>query len=142
MSWAYRCNKCRGRNTIKHKYEWYKKAPSCRHCGHAEFIPPEGSIKKAVIGPVFYLDKARQYRKDICRDTSCCHYPHRYASTLCIHHPQHEIIVRTGRYGEALEDVLADIARREKEEIEAKNGNEAQDAAAPEVDPEIEVAKG
>lgn len=109
MSWAMRCSACRGRNTMRKKPEHYKKTPVCKHCGKCNR---------------FYLDKARQYRNDICRDESCCHYPHRYASTLCIYHPQHEIIVRTGRYGEALEDVLADIARREKEEMENKN-NEA-----------------
>lgn len=96
MSWAYRCMRCRGRNTLAHKFEWYKRTPTCRHCGHFRMYP----------------DRERQYRKDICRDSSCCHYPHRIGSTVCIHHPQHEIIVRTGRGGELLSYVLEDIARR------------------------------
>lgn len=99
-TWHYRCLKCRGRNKKKKPIDHYVRVQKCRHCGHAGF----------------YLDKERQNRKDICRDEACCHYPHRYRSSLCLHHPQAEIIIRTGRYGEPLADVLADIARRKAEE--------------------------
>ena len=126
MSWAYRCKRCRGRNTLKHKYEWYKRAPKCKHCSHSEFIPPPGSDKKPVIGPVFYLDKARQYRTDFCVCEGY-HFTHRVKSPYCIHNPEYEVRVRCGRYGELEADVRADIARREKEEsIELEKNNTAQ----------------
>ena len=101
MSYAYRCSKCRGRNTLKHPLEWYVRAKKCRHCGWFRF----------------YVDKARQFRNDYC---TCAgyHHTHRKGSLMCEHHPNYEINVRTGRYGEALADVLADIARRTKEEKE------------------------
>jgi hypothetical protein len=104
MSFAMRCMKCRGRNTMRRQPTEYKKTPTCKHCKSCNR---------------FYLDKARQYRKDYC---SCegYHFTHRHGTTFCIHNPGYEINVRTVRYGEALEDVLADIARREKEEMENK----------------------
>lgn len=96
MSWAYRCMKCRGRNVFRQKVEWYIRAKKCRHCGHGRF----------------YLDRARQYRKDYC---SCegYHYRHREGSTYCIHNPNYQVNVRVGRYGEKLEDVLEDIMLKE-----------------------------
>ena len=120
MSYAMRCSKCRGRNTMKRLPEQYKKTPVCKHCKCCNR---------------YYLDKARQYRNDYC---SCegYHWTHRVKSPYCIHNPEYEIRVRTGRYGEALEDVLADIARREKEEVETKNRTETQDSDAPAVDHE------
>jgi|GEM_PF-2773624 len=93
MSYAYRCMRCRGRNTLRHALEWYVRAPKCKHCKHDRF----------------YLDKARQYRTDYC---SCegYHYTHRRCSTYCIHRPDYERNVRIGRYGEDPLEVDLDMA--------------------------------
>jgi DNA-directed RNA polymerase subunit RPC12/RpoP len=93
VSWAYRCMKCRGRNTLPRQVEDYRRAPKCRHCGHKSF----------------YLDKARQYRRDYC---SCegYHHTHRAKSPFCIENPNYELNVRVRRYGEDLLDVQIDIA--------------------------------
>jgi hypothetical protein len=93
MSFAYRCNKCRGRNTIARRIDDYIRIPKCRHCGHKGF----------------YLDKDRQYRGDYC---SCegYHYTHRKKSKFCIHHPDYQLNVRTERYGEDRLDVQLEIA--------------------------------
>lgn len=96
MTWKYRCMACRGRNVFRQKVEWYVRPRQCRHCGHESF----------------YLDRARQFRKDYC---SCegYHYTHRQGSTYCIHNPNYQVNVRVGRYGEKREDVLEDMALRE-----------------------------
>ncbi len=101
MSYAYRCSKCRGRNTMKHRYDWYKRTPVCKHCKACNR---------------YYLDKARQYRNDYC---SCegYHYKHRIKSACCIHHPDYELHVRVGRYGEDSAVVIAEIAARSKETV-------------------------
>lgn len=107
MSWAYRCMKCRGRNTWKHPWEWYKRTKKCRHCGHFRF----------------YLDKARQYRTDYC----CCagyHHTHRSGSKFCEMNPQHELMVRTERYGEAVADVALDMAWEGRGATKVKNKDE------------------
>lgn len=93
MSVAYRCMKCRGRNTLPRPLEHYIRTPKCKHCGWFRF----------------YLDKARQYRKDYC---SCegYHYTHRIKSKFCVHHPEYEFNVRTMRYGEDPEDVRIEMA--------------------------------
>jgi DNA-directed RNA polymerase subunit RPC12/RpoP len=93
VSYAYRCMKCRGRNTLKHELEWYKRTPKCKHCGHFRF----------------YLDKARQYRTDICR-CSGYHYTHRTGSKFCEFNSNQELMIRVDRYGEKVEDVLLDMA--------------------------------
>lgn len=96
MSWAYRCMKCRGRNTLKSEITGYF-GPECRHCGHNRF----------------YLDRRRQWRTDYC-NCEGYHYKHRAGSGCCELSPNYEVNVRVGRYGEKLEDVLEDIALREQ----------------------------
>ena len=95
MTFKYRCSKCRGRNCFKHLLDWYLRKRRCRHCGHDRF----------------YLDRARQFRDDYCT-CSGYHYTHRKGSTFCEHHPNYQVNVRVGRYGEKLEDVLEDIKLR------------------------------
>jgi hypothetical protein len=85
--------KCRGRNTLKQKLDWYIRVPKCRHCKHASF----------------YLDKSRQYRDDIC-DCSGYHFKHRIKSKFCEHHPDYQFNVRTLRYKECPEEVRLDMA--------------------------------
>lgn len=100
MSYYYKCSRCRGRNVFKQKVGFNKKIERCRHCQYGNF----------------YVDKRMQYRDDYCIDTACVHYKHRFRSSVCIHHPDAELIIRTTRYGENREDVLADIARKKSEE--------------------------
>lgn len=93
MSVAYRCMKCRGRNTLRRPLHDYLRVPKCRHCGHKSF----------------YLDRARQYRNDYCRCEGY-HYTHRAKSKFCTVNPNYELNVRVLRYGEDLTDVQIDIA--------------------------------
>jgi DNA-directed RNA polymerase subunit RPC12/RpoP len=91
----YRCMKCRGRNTGT-AHESLRKTPKCRHCGHFRF----------------YIDMARLNRTDICRDEACWYHPHRYGSTLCIHHKDYELMTRVHRHGEDEAEVRMEIAMR------------------------------
>ena len=97
MGWAYRCNRCRTRNTFRKKLEEYVRPKKCKECGHDRF----------------YYDRERNHRSDYC---SCegYHWTHRRGTTYCIHNPLYQVNVRVGRYGEKLEDVLEDIALREQ----------------------------
>lgn len=78
-------------------------APVCRHCGHDKF----------------YLDRARQFRRDYCDCTHLYgyHFTHRKGSPRCTHHPDFELHARVFS-GESRKDVLEDIARREKDVLE------------------------
>lgn len=97
MTWKYRCMLCRGRNVFIRPLDDYLRKKKCRHCGHDRF----------------YLDRRRQWRTDYC---SCdgYHYTHRIGSTYCMHNPNYEVNIRVGRYGEDLQEVLLEIALREK----------------------------
>lgn len=75
MSYIYRCNKCKARNTFKRPVEKYVIKRKCKNCLHTGF----------------YLDRARINRVP-CR----CHggllgrtgsIPHRKGSAGCIHNP-------------------------------------------------------
>lgn len=98
-TWKYRCSKCRGRNVFERKLDGWM-APACKHCGHDKF----------------YLDRARQFRRDYCdcSHTDGYHYRHREGSPFCIHNPEFQVNARTRKHDEKLEDVLEDIALREQ----------------------------
>lgn len=89
----YKCNKCRTRHKFTRPPEWYKVKRKCVSCGHGRF----------------YEDKYMNTRREGCYCGST-HYPHRFGSNVCSHHPDYEVYVRTKRYGETLSDVLLDIA--------------------------------
>ena len=99
MSWPYRCMQCRGRNTLAHRLEWYKRTPKCKHgCGCNRF----------------YMDKARLRRTDYCVCEGY-HHTHRIKSAYCVHNPNYELHSRVGRYGEDQALVLAEIAARARQ---------------------------
>lgn len=89
----FKCMKCRTRHVFRHPVEWYKIKRKCRSCGHWRF----------------YLDKERTNRNDYCT-CGTTHYPHRYKSSLCMHHPDYQMIVRTQVYGEERIEVMIDMA--------------------------------
>jgi hypothetical protein len=93
VSFAYRCNKCRGRNPLRSPLFKCWPEPKCKHCGHDKF----------------YLDKARQYRNDYCTCEGY-HWKHRTGSKFCIENPNYELNVRTERYGEDRAEVQLEIA--------------------------------
>lgn len=93
MSFAYRCMRCRTRNTFKKPLEDYVRLKKCKRCSWWRF----------------YLDRARQYRTDYC-DCAGYHYRHRIGSPFCQHHPECEFNTRVRRYGEDPLEVRIDIA--------------------------------
>lgn len=96
MSYAYRCMKCRTRNTLRQPLERYIRIPRCKRC----------------LNTTFYVDKERQFRTDICTCDGY-HFKHRIKSTFCIHNPLYQFNVRTMRFGEDPDEVREDIAFHE-----------------------------
>jgi Zn ribbon nucleic-acid-binding protein len=93
MGYAYRCSKCRTRNTFARRLEDYIRTKVCKSCGHKRF----------------YWDKERNKRRDYCTCEGY-HFKHRIRSLFCVHNPNYELNVRVLRYGEEPEEVMLDIA--------------------------------
>lgn len=100
VSYSYRCNKCRTRNTFRQPLEHYVRPRKCKCCGHRRF----------------YFDKERNRRQPCRCDGGLLgrsgSIPHRPGSPCCVlnpMHPYHRARVQ-GAPADFLMDLFIDLA--------------------------------
>lgn len=93
MRFAYRCSKCRARNTFPRKVEEYIIARKCKSCGYKRF----------------YVDKERMRRKSCY--CSGYWFPHRIGCRCCVQNKDHVInsAIRAGATADELLDLRLDL---------------------------------